>query len=214
MLLLHGIRCQHGDGFGLRLSGAVPLFCICGPSAAGKTTFAAHLAEQLRARGRHPLLIACDDYYRSGWSPVSRYGFDTVDAIDADQLRLQVSAVRYRQLDSLRSYDMRARKVGSRPLNQPYDLILVEGSYGPQLLLEAVPISLVVYIEAPVVQRLIRRLWRDVRDRHRPALYVIRQMLREMLPGERRFIYPLKRRADVIIQGMNKGLENVLERID
>ncbi|MCB4395200.1 nucleoside kinase [Synechococcus sp. HB1133] len=196
------------------MSGAVPLFCICGPSAAGKTTFAAHLAEQLRARGRHPLLIACDDYYRSGWSPVSRYGFDTVDAIDADQLRLQVSAVRYRQLDSLRSYDMRARKVGSRPLNQPYDLILVEGSYGPQLLLEAVPISLVVYIEAPVVQRLIRRLWRDVRDRHRPALYVIRQMLREMLPGERRFIYPLKRRADVIIQGMNKGLENVLERID
>ena len=199
---------------GRGLSGAIPLVCICGPSAAGKTTFAAHLAEQLRARGRHPLLIACDDYYRSGWSPVSRYGFDTVDAIDADQLRLQVSAVRYRQLDSLRSYDMRARKVGSRPLNQPYDLILVEGSYGPQLLLEAVPISLVVYIEAPVVQRLIRRLWRDVRDRHRPALYVIRQMLREMLPGERRFIYPLKRRADVIIQGMNKGLENVLERID
>ena len=196
------------------MSGAVPLFCICGPSAAGKTTFAEYLAEQLGARGRHPLLIACDDYYRSGWSPASRYGFDTVDAIDADQLRLQVSAVRYRQLDSLRSYDMRARKVGSRPLNQPYDLILVEGSYGPQLLLEAVPISLVVYIEAPVVQRLIRRLWRDVRDRHRPALYVIRQMLREMLPGERRFIYPLKRRADVIIQGMNKGLENVLERIE
>ena len=70
------------------MSGAVPLVCICGPSAAGKTTFAAHLAEQLRARGHQPLLISCDDYYRSGWSPNSRYGFDTVDAIDADQLRL------------------------------------------------------------------------------------------------------------------------------
>ena len=46
--------------------------CICGPSAAGKTTLAARLAEQLRARGRYPLLIACDDYYRSGWSPSSR----------------------------------------------------------------------------------------------------------------------------------------------
>ena len=66
--------------------------CICGPSAAGKTTLAARLAEQLRATGRHPLLIACDDYYRCGWSPSSRYGFDTVDAIDADQLRLQLSA--------------------------------------------------------------------------------------------------------------------------
>ena len=212
--MLHGVRCQHGDGFGRLLSGEVPLLCICGPSAAGKSTFAAHLVEQLRAKGRHPLLIACDDYYRSGWSPVSRYGFDTVDAIDADQLRLQVSAVRYRQLDSLRSYDMRSRKVGSRPLNQPYDMVLVEGSYGPQLLLESVPISLVVYVQTPVVQRLIRRLWRDVRDRHRPAFYVIRQMLRQMLPGERRFIYPLKWRADIIVRDIELGLSDVLGRIE
>ena len=197
-----------------RLSGAVPLVCICGPSAAGKTTFAAHLAEQLRARGRHPLLIACDDYYRSGWLPSSRYGFDTVDAIDADQLRLQLNAVRYRQLDSLRSYDMRSRKVGSRSLNQPYDLVLVEGSYGPQHLLEAVPISLVVYIETPLLQRLVRRLWRDVRERQRSALYAIRQMLSEMLPGERRFIHPLKQRADVVVQGYDCDLEPVLSRIE
>ena len=197
-----------------RLSEAVPLVCICGPSAAGKTTFAAHLAEQLRGRGRRPLLIACDDYYRSGWLPSSRYGFDTVDAIDVDQLRMQLSAVRYRQLSSLRSYDMRSRKVGSRPLNQPYDLVLVEGSYGPQHLLEAVPISLVVYIETPLLKRLFRRLWRDVRERQRSALYVIRQMLGEMLPGERRFIHPLKQRADVIVRGYNWNLELVLNKIE
>ena len=196
------------------MSEAVPLVCICGPSAAGKTTFAAHLAEQLRGRGRRPLLIACDDYYRSGWLPSSRYGFDTVDAIDVDQLRMQLSAVRYRQLSSLRSYDMRSRKVGSRPLNQPYDLVLVEGSYGPQHLLEVVPISLVVYIETPLLQRLVRRLWRDVRERQRSALYVIRQMLGEMLPGERRFIHPLKQRADVIVQGYDYDLEPVLSRIE
>ena len=195
------------------MSGAVPLVCSCGPSAAGKTTFAGHLAEQLLARGYQPLLISCDDYYRCGWVPNSRYGFDTVDAIDADQLRLQLSAVRYRQLDSLRSYDMRSRKVSSRLLQQPYDLVLVEGSYGPQHLLEAVPISLVVYVETPLLQRLIKRLWRDVRDRQRPALYVIRQMLREMLPGERRFIHPLKRRADLVVRGYNFDLEPILSRI-
>ena len=188
--------------------------CICGPSAAGKTTFAAHLAEQLHGRGRRPLLIACDDYYRSGWLPSSCYGFDTVDAIDVDQLRMQLSAVRYRQLSSLRSYDMRSRKVGSRPLNQPYDLVLVEGSYGPQHLLEAVPISLVVYIETPLLQRLVRRLWRDVRERQRSVLYVIRQMLGEMLPGEQRFIHPLKQRADVIVRGYNWNLELVLNKIE
>ena len=165
--MLRGIRCQDGGGFGLRLSGAVPLFCICGPSAAGKTTFAAHLAEQLRARGRHPLLIACDDYYRSGWSPHSRYGFDTVDAIEADLLRLQLSAVRYRQLDSLRSYDMRTRKVGVRLLNQSYDVVLVEGSYGPQDLIQGFPFDGLIYLEESLLVRLVRRLSRDVRHRHR-----------------------------------------------
>ena len=200
--------------WGVDASKTVPRVCICGPSAAGKSTFAAELAEQLRARGRRPLVIACDDYYRSGWSPVSRYGFDTVDAIDADQLRLELSALRYRQLDSLRSYDMRRRKVGSRSLKQSYDLILVEGSYGPQVLLESLPVSLVVYIETPVLLRLIRRLWRDVRERHRSAFYVIRQMVGEMLPGEQRFIVPLKWRADVIVGGAEKGLIDVLARLD
>jgi len=103
--------------------------------------------------------------------------------------------------------------VSSRLLQQPYDLVLVEGSYGPQHLLEAVPISLVVYVETPLLQRLIKRLWRDVRDRQRPASYVIRQMLREMLPGERRFIHPLKRRADFVVRGYNFDLEPILSRI-
>jgi len=205
---------QDPPNWGVDASKTVPVVCICGPSAAGKTTFAAHLAERLRARGRHPLLIACDDYYRCGWSPNSRYGFDTVDAIDTEELRLQLSAVRYRQLDSLRSYDMRTRTVGFRALNKPYDLVLVEGSYGPQHLLEAVPISLLVYIETPLLPRLTNRLWRDVRERQRPVLYVIRQMLREMLPGERRFIHPLKRRADVVVHGYNWDLGPVLSRID
>ena len=199
---------------GRRLSGAVPLVCICGPSAAGKTTFAAHLAERLQANGRRPLLIACDDYYRRGWSPNSRYGFDTVDAIDAEELRLQLSAVRYGQLDSLRCYDMRTRTVGFRPLNQPYDMVLVEGSYGPQHVLGAVPISLVVYIETPLLPRLAKRLWRDVRERQRPPLYVIRQMLLEMLPGERRFIHPLRRCADVVVRGYGWDLGPVLSRLD
>ena len=193
---------------------ALPVLCICGPSAAGKTTFAASLAAALEMLGRRPLQIACDDYYRADWKPHPLFGFDTVDAIDAAELRLQLSAARYRQLASLRRYDMRTREVGSRSCDPSYDLVLVEGSYGPQLLLEAVPLSLVVYIETPVVQRLIRRLWRDVRERQRPAQYVIRQMLQQMLPGERRFIHPLKNRADVIVRGYNWDLEPVLRKID
>ena len=156
-------------------------------------------------------LIACDDYYRSGWLPNARYGFDTVDAIDAAELRLQLSAAEQRT----RCADRHAHARGRLQIVRPsYDLVLVEGSYGPQLLLEAVPLSLVVYIETPVVQRLIRRLLRDVRERQRPAQYVIRQMLQQMLPGERRFIHPLKNRADVIVRGYNWDLVPVLSRIE
>ena len=105
---------------------------------------------------------------------------------------------------------MRTREVGVRSFGPGYDLILIEGSYRPQLLLEAVPLSLVVYIETPVVQRLLSDR-RDVRERQRPAV-VIRQMLREML-AERRYIYPLRRRADVIAWGYKWDLEPVLSRI-
>ena len=109
---------------------------------------------------------------------------------------------------------MRTRTVGFRPLNQPYDMVLVEGSYGPQHVLGAVPISLVVYIETPLLPRLAKRLWRDVRERQRPPLYVIRQMLLEMLPGERRFIHPLRRCADVVVRGYGWDLGPVLSRLD
>ena len=192
------------------MSAALPVVCICGPSAAGKTTFAQALALALRHRGRHPLLIACDNYYRQDWQPRSRFGFDTVAAIDGEALRREVSSARYGQSDLLRQYDMRTRMVSHQPVATTYDLVLVEGSYGPQLL-EDFPLTALIYIETPLLLRLWRRLIRDVRERHRSPLYVIRQMLTQMLPGERRFIHPLKSRANPRIRGDQSDLATVLD---
>lgn len=192
------------------MSAALPVVCICGPSAAGKTTFAQALALALRHRGRQPLLIACDNYYRQDWQPRSRFGFDTVAAIDGEALRREVSSARYGQSDLLRQYDMRTRMVSHQPVATTYDLVLVEGSYGPQLL-EDFPLTALIYIEIPLLLRLWRRLIRDVRERHRSPLYVIRQMLTQMLPGERRFIHPLKSRANPRIRGDQSDLATVLD---
>ena len=57
--------------------------------------------------------------------------------------------------------------------------------------------------------RLVRRLSRDVRQRHRSPRYVIRQMLREMLPGERRFIRPLREHADLVVRDPQHGITAV-----
>ena len=53
-----------------------------------------------------------------------------------------------------------------------------------------------------------------VRERHRSPFYVVRQMLLQMLPGERRFILPMKALADDIIQVDNYDLEPILSRLD
>ena len=194
------------------MSAALPVLCICGPSAAGKTTFAQALADALRRSGHHPLLITCDNYYREDWRPHPRYGFDTLAAIDEEALRRDLSSARYGQADVLRHYDMCTRVVSRHPVTTPYDLVLLEGAYGPQLL-QDFPLASLLYVETPLLLRLWRRLKRDIRERKRSPLYVIHQMLMQMLPGERRFILPLKHRADMIIQVDNYDLEAVLSRI-
>ena len=194
------------------MSAALPVLCICGPSAAGKTTFAQALADALRRSGHQPLLITCDNYYREDWRPHPRYGFDTLAAIDEEALRRDVSSARYGQADVLRHYDMCTRVVSRHPVTTPYDLVLLEGAYGPQLL-QDFPLASLLYVETPLLLRLWRRLKRDIRERKRSPLYVIHQMLMQMLPGERRFIVPLKHRADMIIQVENCDLEAVLSRI-
>ena len=194
------------------MSAALPILCICGPSAAGKTTFARALANALRRSGHQPLLITCDNYYREDWRPHLRYGFDTLAAIDEEALRRDVSSAMYGQADLLRHYDMCTRVVSCHPVTTPYDLVLLEGAYGPQLL-QDFPLASLLYLETPLLLRLWRRLKRDIRERKRSPLYVIHQMLMQMLPGERRFIVTLKHRADMIIQVENYDLKAVLSRI-
>ncbi|AII43751.1 hypothetical protein KR100_10310 [Synechococcus sp. KORDI-100] len=160
------------------------------------------------------LRIACDDYYRADWTPHPLFGYDTVDAVDCEALGFDLLKARRRQATSLRRYDMRCRRVDRRPISPSYDLILVEGSYGPQMLVGRCPLASLVYLDESLPLRLYRRLRRDVRDRNRPPRYVIRQMLREMLPGERAFIHPLRQQADLVVRDQRRGLENLLVRMD
>ena len=133
LLLFDGLGSDPVDLFGLSLMSAdAPVFCICGPSAAGKTTFAAAVQQKLASREVAVLQIACDDYYRSDWIPHPLFGYDTVEAVDGDALRHDLVRASKHQATSLRLYDMRSRRVDRRPIASNYDLILLEGSYGPQ----------------------------------------------------------------------------------
>ena len=190
-----------------------PLVCITGPSGAGKTHFSNHLAAQLRSSGIRPVVIASDDYYRQNWTPDSIYGFDTVDAIDSEALINELSSLQAGRLQCRRRYDMGTREVRWEPLNASWDVVLLEGAFGPQLLTDHSSPELLIYVETMLAIRVMRRLRRDVRERQRSTSSVLRQMMINMLPGERRFIRPLKDAADLVVMDIQTGLTSAQSQI-
>ena len=202
---------NHADGSSL-------LLCICGGSASGKTHFVNGLVRQLESIGLTALSLHCDNYYRSRYKPDPIAGFDTINAIDTEALLADLRAAREGTLTHLRRYDMSSRVVVYRPIGESclttgYDLIVVEGAYGPQSILPRVLIDVVVYLETPLWRRIWRRLCRDVRERGRSPISVLHQTFWQMLPGERRFIVPLRQQAHVVVRDPVEGCRAVLARI-
>ncbi len=198
--------------------GSPPLLCICGGSASGKTHFVNGLVRQLESIGLTALSLHCDNYYRSRYKPDPIAGFDTINAIDTEALLADLQAAREGTLTHLRHYDMSSRVVVYRPIGEScltagYDLIVVEGAYGPQSILPRVLIDVVVYLETPLWRRIWRRLCRDVRERGRSPISVLHQTFWQMLPGERRFIVPLRQQAHVVVRDPVEGCRAVLARI-
>ena len=177
----------------------VPVVCITGPSAVGKTRFTLALAEALGAIEIEALVICCDNYYRQHGQPHPRFGFDTAEAIEIDALRAELDQVTHHTASSLRTYDMHTRDVGRKPLHQRYQLVLLEGAYGPQKLLDDGQITALFYLEAPLLLRMIRRLRRDQQERGRHPIQIIQHMLMHMIPGEWTFIRPLRSISKLVI---------------
>ena len=191
----------------------VPVVCITGPSAVGKTRFSLGLADALSAMGLEVLVICCDNYYRQNGQPHGRFGFDTPAAIDIHALQAELDQVRHRVASSLRTYDMTTRDVARHPLHQPYQLVLLEGAYGPQELLNNDSITALIYLEAPLLLRMIRRLRRDQQERGRHALQIIQHMLWHMIPGEWTFIRPLRSVSDLVIRQPSQGHRDAMALI-
>lgn len=179
--------------------------------------FSALLAAALQNEGIQAVVLGCDDYYREHWIPDPLYGFDTVDAIDVDSLFNDLNALRLGQLKYRRRYDMGTRAVRWTPVDDTVDdaidVVLLEGAFGPQLLFQEAPPELLIYVEESLPMRVLRRLRRDTRERQRTVISVLRQVLRQMIPGEQRFIKPLKEEADVVVNRTDEGLAEVLTRI-
>ena len=198
-----------GDG----VMAKVPVVCITGPSAVGKSCFTLELAQALFGLDIEVLVICCDNYYKQHGQPHPRYGFDTAKAIEIDALRAELDQITQHTASSLRTYDMHTRDVGRKPLDQRYQLVLLEGAYGPQDLLHDGLITALFYLEAPLWLRMIRRVRRDRQERGRNPMQIIQHMLWHMIPGERTFIRPLRSVSGLVITNPRQGQMAAIEYI-
>src|ERR1700690_1432018 len=111
------------------MSGKVYLIGIAGPSGAGKTYLASHLAAALQAD-----MLALDRYYRdlSHLPPRerSRANFDAPEALEHELLIEQVSRLRNKEAVHLPVYDFATHtRAGKMQLLRPGEVVIVEGLF-------------------------------------------------------------------------------------
>ena len=188
------------------------LIGIAGPSGAGKTYLATHLASAL---GGH--VLALDRYYRdlSHRSSEERahVNFDAPEALEHELIVDQVARLRNCETVHLPVYDFAShtRTARTEPL-QPSGVVIIEGLftlYWPSLRELMVT---KVYVDMNDEICLTRRKARDVRERGRTPESVIEQYAATVAPMAQRYVRPTIAHADVVVSGV-EPIRNSVARV-
>ena len=199
--------------------GTVKWILIAGPSSSGKTTFSKRLSLQLKASGLNAKPISLDNYFvERGKTPVDENGevdYEHIEALDLPFLDEQLAALDAGARVELPYYNFHT---GRREFRGEFmhigedDVIVLEGIHGlnPRLT-QQVPINhkFRIYISAltqlnidsntrisTTDNRLVRRMVRDNNFRNHPAIKTL-QMWNKVRRGEKRWIFPFQKEADV-----------------
>ena len=175
---------------------------IAGPSASGKSLLARTIVEELSSS--EVVIIAQDSYYRDRSNlPIeerAKINYDHPDAFDHDLLAHHLQQLQLGRTIHIPVYDysQHTRSDKTREIG-PHTIIVLEGI----LLLvehkvrELLDIS--IFVDTPLDTCLIRRLYRDVKERGRNLDCVLEQYQNTVRPMYEQFIEPGKRYADIIV---------------
>src|SRR5512143_948768 len=192
---------------------------IAGGTCSGKTSLAVKIRD--RVGEDHCLLIAQDSYYKDGstLTPAAQasINYDHPDAFDTSLLVQDLRDLKAGRPVPCLTYDHAtySRRVLPDPL-KPMPVVILEGI----LILVEEPLrrlmDIKLFIDTDSDVRILRRLRRDLTERHRGFELVEAQYLASVRPMHLEFVEPSKRYADLIVpEGAQNevALEAVVARI-
>ncbi len=189
---------------------------IAGPSGAGKSFLSKHLGEQLEATFLH-----LDSYYAdlAHMSLVQRahQNFDAPESLDADLLIEHVKQLARGSVIEKPLYDftVHSRKQETERV-EPRPFIIIEGLFA--LYWEEIrKLSRTkVYVDLGEEICLERRIERDIKERGRTRESVLEQYATTVLPMAKKYVYPTRAYADIVVTGndnINYEVSVVLDHI-
>jgi len=174
---------------------------VAGPSCAGKSYLAKHLAEKLDAA-----LFHLDSYYREldHLSLVQRahYNFDAPQALDSELLLQHAGELHKGQTIARPVYDFATHMRTDETLELvPKPFVIVEGLFTFYWESLRKLLGTKVFVDLGEETCLERRIERDVRERGRTRESVLEQYHTTVAPMARQYVYPASEHADIVVTG-------------
>ena len=181
----------------------IKLIGICGGSASGKTA----ISQKLKKNNPETITIISQDSYYKPYNEYSmkerkNINFDHPDSFDMELLEEQLLQLKSGNIIQMPIYSFEKYTREDKTLSVcPNSIIVLEG----MLILHYPKIRKLldksIYINTTKENMLKRMITRDVKERGRTVKGVIEQYRRDVEPMHDKFVEPLKKSADIIVNG-------------
>jgi len=184
------------------MQGKTIIIGISGPSASGKSLLANTIIDELGSS--QVAIISEDSYYKDrpqlSYEERCKINYDHPDAFDHDLLCQHLKQLENGETIHIPVYDFTThlRSDKTKPIGQ-HQIIVIEG-----ILLFAEPqlretLDIRIFMDTPLDICLIRRLQRDINERHRKLEAILEQYQKTVRPMYLQFVEPSKKYADIIV---------------